>query len=32
MDELKLKYPDDFSIMDKKIEEIIKKNPKDKIK
>jgi len=32
MDELKLKYPDDFSIMNKKIEEIIKKNPKDKIK
>lgn len=32
MDELNLKYPSDFSIMDKKIEEIIKKNPKDKPK
>jgi len=32
MDELKLNYPDEFSIMDKKIEEIIKKNPKEKIK
>lgn len=32
LDELKLKYPKNFSIMDKKIEEIIKKNPKDKIK
>ena len=32
LDELKLKYPDDFSIMDKKIEEIIRKNPKDIIK
>jgi len=28
MDELKLNYPDNFSIMNKKIEEIIKKNPK----
>lgn len=32
MDNLKLNYPDEFSIMDKKIEEIIKKNPKEKIK
>jgi len=32
MDELNLNYPEDFSIMDKKIEEIIKKNPKDKSK
>ena len=32
MDNLKLNYPDEFSIMDKKIEEIIKKNPKDKSK
>jgi hypothetical protein len=32
MDNLELNYPDEFSIMDKKIEEIIKKNPKDKSK
>jgi len=29
MDELKLKYPSDFGIMEKKINEIIEKNPKD---
>ena len=32
MNELNLNYPDDFSIMDKKIEEIIEKNPKEKSK
>ena len=32
MNELKLKCPEEFSIMDKKIEEIIKKNPKVKNK
>ena len=32
MDELKLNYPNEFSIMDEKIEEIIKKNPKGEIK
>jgi len=32
MDELKLNYPDEFSIMDKKINEIIERNPKGKIK
>lgn len=30
MDELKLKYPDDFAKMNKKIEELIMKNPKKK--
>lgn len=30
MDEIKLNYPNDFSIMDEKIEEVINKNPKDK--
>ena len=32
LDKLKLNYPDDFDIMNKKIEEIIEKNLKDKIK
>lgn len=32
MNELKLKYPDFFDKMNTKIEEIINKNPKDKIK
>lgn len=32
MDELNLNYPDKFSIMEKKINEVIEKNPKDKPK
>ena len=31
LDELKLNYPDNFSIMNEKIEKIISKNPKDKL-